>query len=528
MCMAPFTYVKRATDARTLQRLLNSERHALPETIKFVAVRALGTKHGNVLTQSDVKTVHSQIQYTDKRLGYNRDRLELATVIQERVAHTSVDDWAPSAIITVSYYLAKAGIPLWSHTEDIFRRKVAQNDGLNVLDIWQALWLSNVCKIDIDIDLLKHYIDTNAKLLFRSARCKNVSSVLNALSAFNKALDGKTLEFLARHCMLKQRDITSLKDISNFCNALATQLSIYNKAKVDCADTEGHRPRDPGDNISNSLREIAYAAIEDSISRIEAGCQDIEGMTDVLDAMVKVNESTPSGGGHSRRIEQMQQLVNQIDKCLQKSIALEQADRQDLEALKKFAKRNAEPRILKVVLRCLVQAGLWHMPLVSNIIDLYRKKPERWSARGNAEVLRAAAYYSVHWKPASDIAKHITERHIYNIYRHIDPGETLVDACVLAAQNNTEECYRLVARVLEEQIHHRDLWLALLLIQLCPGIYDVIPLRTVAKVARRLECVKGCMPVHAHTPKDILDTEIHDAYSAQYKRFSDICQVKLE
>ncbi|ORM41847.1 uncharacterized protein BXIN_0576 [Babesia sp. Xinjiang] len=482
--MAPFSYLRRATDARILRRLLSLDESALPQKIKFVAAKALGAKQPDVHDSCDTNS-QSLRQKAFKR--HDVAKGDLAALIQERVSHTSPEEWTTSAIIAVVYYLSRAQVPLLRDTEDIFRRKVAQTDELNLIDIWQALSAASALRVNIPVENLKRHIEVNTHQLLTGARCKNVSSALNAISAYGEALATSTLVNIAKHYLTDMQQTTDFKDASNFVNALVLQTSFTMKERRNQLGD----PKETGQqDIWKSLIKAVYDVIQDSNERMEPTCNDLEGMADVLDAMVMFNDVNHIDDlQYTQTVQQIHRLVDKIHKCLIESLSVVDLQSHAPEDNDKLSRRNVEPRVLRVILRCLISARLNHKGLLGAIVDVYRKRPDVWSAQGTADILHSVVFFGIQGPEARDIAKHMIERHKNGLYRHVDPNEIIVDACVLAVQDDTELCHRLVARILEETINDHELALAMLVMQLSNIGYARIPLKTIAKAAQNAQAM---------------------------------------
>ncbi|GIX61724.1 apoptosis-related protein [Babesia caballi] len=474
--MVPFAYLRRATDVGALQRLLRLQEHVVPQTIKFVAARALGSPdspgEGDYAVKGGLGSGGTAVERGRAKEG----RLEIAELIQESIAHTKAEEWETSSIITVVYYLSKARVPLKEATRAIFSQKVTQVHELNVLDFWQALQAARTLRVEVPVRALRRHFEDNVGALLAGASCKNVYSVLSAFSACGEALSTWALEVTAAHYREKIQRPVDFRDCTNFANALAVQVDLALEAGEGIVGGHGRRRDGAG-----RLTKIVDDLIEECIGSVHGNCADIEGMADLLDTMVMARRWRGSNDEDARRAVGMQELADEIYRSLTgaETTSVPVGDSSNVEW---EMNRHQQPRVLRVVLRCLRRAGLLHPQLLATIVDRYRRRPTSWSAQGNAEVLRCAAFYGLCGPEVSDIAKHVGKQHQCGFGRHVDAAHTFVNACVLASQSSDERgrarCRRLVAAALAnvDGINRRDLALGMMVLRLSPDGYSQIPL----------------------------------------------------
>ncbi|CDR97260.1 hypothetical protein, conserved [Babesia bigemina] len=529
--MVPFSYLRRAKGSGVLRRLLELDDSVLPQTIKFVAAKAL--KDRNIPPQA----VHSHLSGgTSAKCAarepaardYGRD---VAALIQEKVAHTSAEQWTPSAIITVVYYLSESGVRLEAATRELFVRKVADAENLNIIDLWQALTAASRSRLDIPVGRLKRHLESNAETLLRPSRCRNVYSALRAFSTCGEALDPLTLQQIASHYLNKMSAAVDFKDASNFANALAAQASIlWARRKNESMDGGGRAA-----HVGAALADAIDGVIDHTLMRANDSDADVEGIADTFDAVVQTMQWTKfSDETYARRVAQMQHLVSGINSRIGAvGVSAVASSGHESRGNPKAAQR-AEPRVLRVVLRCLVRAGIHHPELIDKVLHLYRTQPQSWSAHGTAEVLSCAAFFGLRDTAVGDVAEHVSDHCLRNLLRHVPPSRILVDACVSAAQAVDESCrvrlHRLAAKALAhvDSIDERDLALAMLTLQLSPGAFESMPLSTIGQVAKRLRRRAVAIRVHTCTPKAPTFEAAESASAIFHAQFSETCEINLE
>ncbi|GBE59301.1 double-stranded DNA-binding domain containing protein [Babesia ovata] len=472
--MVPFSYLRRAKGSGVLRRLLELDDNVLPQTIKFVAAKALNDRKYPPQPAHTPGSGNYSTKYATHKPVARDYGGDVAELIQEKVAHTSAEQWTPSAIITVVYYLSEAGVCLESATRDLFVRKVTEADNLNIIDLWQALTAASRLRIYIPVGKLKQHLETNTEALLRPSRCRNVSSAIRAFSTCGEALDALTLQLISSHYLDEMSAAVDFKDATNFANALAMQCSLLCAKSKDETKDDGGRATLDGD-----LAEAVDRVIDDTRMRTKDSDADLEGIADTFDAIVQTMQWRSFGEeAYARRVEQMQNLVSSINSRIG-AVDVSYAVNSDSKSRNAPKETKAEPRVLRVVLRCLMQAGIYHPELIDKIFYLYRRQPQSWSAYGTAEVLSCAAFFGMRDTALGDIAEHVSNNCLRNLLRHVPPSRILLDICVAAAQaadkRSRVRLHRLVADVLahEDPIDERDLALAMLTLQLSPGTFEM-------------------------------------------------------
>eukprot|EP00371_Babesia_bovis_P002838 XP_001611485.1 hypothetical protein [Babesia bovis T2Bo] len=358
--MAYFTYIKRTSNIHVLRRLLNLDKQELPETIKYVAAKLLTNKKIDVYHQNNGKLFPNN---TDDFRRYTETQKNISKLIQDKVTHTSAKEWSPSGIITVVYYLARARAPLNKQTEDIFRKKVDEITQLNVIDLWQALWAINALKLTVPLKPFKHYIDHNATLIFCGARSKNISSVLNALSVLGQALDTATLLYIGTNYLQRSSGNHNFKDDTNLCNALVSQV-VRTRHYIKHTDDRINHPGKINEVKQSQLVYTTQDVIQSCINQLNTS--DLEGVADLLDAVVKFTT-----WARKDWTEKVYRLLEVINRCIKQSIDIPE----DCQG-------NIQPKVLTVVLRCILETRIYNPELFNNISIVYSNQPQVWSARG--------------------------------------------------------------------------------------------------------------------------------------------------
>lgn len=304
---------------------------------------------------------------------------QLSSLLQEKIRQTTADEWETSAIIAVVYYLACAGTDLSDVTKSILIKKIAKTHDLNLIDLWQLLAAAKRLSIKLPLQRLKHHLEGNVEQLLVNGSCKNVSSVLYGFSACGITIKPEVLQYIAEYYRKEMAHRSPFKDAANFINCFAMHVNMIYKGAEGRVDNlpDGHA------SVTGGLLGTLGSLIQECKEGVKENSDDLEGLVDVLDA-VMVYQCCRLPDGHDCRQQYIviEHLLKTICRSIKGSAEFPLHKVDLLGSEKRSASRSVEPRVLRVILRNLVLAGMQQPELFAQIMGYYRFQPFKWSAQG--------------------------------------------------------------------------------------------------------------------------------------------------